>query len=114
MSPKANRITLCDATTRQLTLAMRLYHHFSIQYEFCAAAQRQSIIKPESASFSWNKCCMDICGDFSSSGTRVAWGRKNYPGNKLNYPGTRLVPTAALVTTRPLQLAPVSTYQVSN
>jgi len=33
---------------------------------------------------------MDIRGDFSSSGTRVVWGRTNYPGNKLHgYPGTR-------------------------
>ena len=31
MSPKANRITLCDATTHQLTLLMRLYSHFRLK-----------------------------------------------------------------------------------
>jgi len=52
MSPEANKITLCDITNQQLALVMRLYHHFSTQYEFYAAAQMQTIIKTESASFS--------------------------------------------------------------
>jgi len=38
MSPEGYKIMLCDVTTHQLTLVMRLYRHFSIQYEFYAAA----------------------------------------------------------------------------
>ena len=39
MSPEGNKLMLCDVTTHQLTLVMRLYRHFSILYEFDAAAQ---------------------------------------------------------------------------
>ena len=53
MSPEGNNIMLCDITIHQLTLAMSLYRHFSIRYEFYAAAQTQMIIKTESMSFSW-------------------------------------------------------------
>ena len=52
MSPEANKITLCNVTTHRLTLVMRLYRHFSIRYELYAAAQIQTIIETESASFS--------------------------------------------------------------
>jgi len=45
-----------------------------------AAAQIQSIIKTERASFGWTKSCMDIRGDFESSGTRVVSGSKKLPG----------------------------------
>jgi len=52
MSSEANKLMLCDATTHQLTLVMRLYRHFSIRYELYAAAQVQTIIETENASFS--------------------------------------------------------------
>jgi len=51
MSPEANNIALCDVTVHKLTLIMRLYRHFLIQYELYAAVQIQSIIKTESVSF---------------------------------------------------------------
>jgi len=44
MSPEANNITLCDVTTHKLTLVMRLYRHFSIQYEFYAAVQYRQLL----------------------------------------------------------------------
>jgi len=53
MSPEANKITLCDVTTHQLTLVMRLYHRFLIRYKFYAAARIQTITETEGASFSW-------------------------------------------------------------
>jgi len=52
MSPEANKITICDTTTHQLTLVMRLYRHFSIGYELYGAAQIQTIIETESTSIS--------------------------------------------------------------
>jgi len=52
MSPEANKITLCDVTTHQLTLVMRLYRHFSIPYEYSSAAQMQTVFKIESGRFS--------------------------------------------------------------
>jgi len=47
MSPEANKIALYDVITHQHTLVMRLYRHFSIRYEFYAAAQIQMIIKTD-------------------------------------------------------------------
>jgi len=45
MSPGGNKITLCDVTTHRLTLVMRLYRHFSIQYyNFYTAGQIETII----------------------------------------------------------------------
>ena len=41
-----------EVTTHQLILVVRLYRHFSIRYEFYAAAQLQMMIKTEIVSFS--------------------------------------------------------------
>jgi len=49
MSPEANK--LCYVTSPLTNL--HWYHHFLIRYEFYAAEQIQTIIKTESASFSW-------------------------------------------------------------
>jgi len=92
MSPEANKIMPCDVTTHQLTLWCR---HFSIWYEFYASAPIQTIVKTESASFSWTNVVWTYAVIFwvlVSWQCRVA---KNYPGNKLpGYPtGTRGSPT---------------------
>jgi len=47
-----------------------------IQYEFYASAQIETITKTESASFRLSKCCMEICGYFS---TQVVSGSKKLP-----------------------------------
>jgi len=52
MLPEANRITLSDVTTHQITLVMKQHRHFLIQYELYAAAQVQTIIKTDRASLS--------------------------------------------------------------
>jgi len=96
MLQEANKITLCDVTTHQLKLVMKLYHHFSIRYKFYAAAQIETIIKTESASFGWTNVVWTYVVIFRVRIPRQCRLVKNYPGYKLPGTGTR-TPAAALV-----------------
>ena len=74
------KLTRLRYVTSPLT-NLHWYRHFSIQYEFYAAEQIQTIIKTESSTFSGTKFAWTyMCSDFSSSGTRVVSGSKKLPG----------------------------------
>jgi len=61
-----------------------------------AAAQIQTIIKTERASFGSTESCMDIRGNFENSGTRVVSGSKKIT-RLIGYLGGNRVPAAALM-----------------